>query len=110
VAPSKGLSVSTLEFTSQPDGNTLKMLFTRPGGDEVVPCISLHPRRRDDDPLALRREFQGLRHRLPSGGLRLTMPPDNGRNPCISVQPPSRGSVHETCNLSFRADPWTTQH
>ena len=39
VAPSKGLSVSTLDFTSQPDGNSIKVLFTRPEGDEVVPCI-----------------------------------------------------------------------
>ncbi|HJO23834.1 MAG: alpha/beta hydrolase fold domain-containing protein [Myxococcota bacterium] len=39
VSPSKGLAVSTLEFTSQPDGNTIKVLFTRPEGDEVVPCV-----------------------------------------------------------------------
>jgi acetyl esterase/lipase len=39
VAPSKGLNVSTLEFTSQPDGNTVKMQFVRPQTDEVVPCV-----------------------------------------------------------------------
>ena len=39
VAPSKGLDVSTLEFTSSPDGNTVKIQFIRPQTDEVLPCV-----------------------------------------------------------------------
>jgi acetyl esterase len=39
VAPSKGLQVSTLEFTSTPDDNTVKIQFVRPQNDEVLPCV-----------------------------------------------------------------------
>ena len=39
VAPSTGLDTSTLEFTSQPDGNTVKIQYIRPSGDEVLPCV-----------------------------------------------------------------------
>jgi acetyl esterase/lipase len=39
VAPSKGLNVSVLEFTSTPDGNTVKIQFVRPQNDDVVPCV-----------------------------------------------------------------------
>jgi len=39
VAPSAGLNISEHEFTSQPDGNTIKVRFVRPEGDEKVPCI-----------------------------------------------------------------------
>src|SRR5215475_3043007 len=39
IAPSKGLNVSTLEFTSTPDGNTVKLQFVRPQTDDVVPCV-----------------------------------------------------------------------
>src|SRR5262245_2050836 len=39
VAPSKGLDVSTLEFTSAPDGNTVKIRLIRPQTDEVLPCV-----------------------------------------------------------------------
>ena len=39
VAPSKGLEVSTLEFTSSPDGNTIKVQYIRPQTDEVLPCV-----------------------------------------------------------------------
>jgi acetyl esterase len=39
VAPSKGLSVSTVSFTSSPDGNTVKIQYIRPEGAEVLPCI-----------------------------------------------------------------------
>lgn len=39
VAPSAGLDISEHEFTSQPDGNTIKVRFVRPEGDEKVPCI-----------------------------------------------------------------------
>ena len=39
VAPSKGLHVTTLEFTSTPDGNTVKMQFVRLQSDEVLPCV-----------------------------------------------------------------------
>ncbi len=39
VAPSTGLSVETHEFTSSPDGNTIKIQYIRPSGDEVLPCV-----------------------------------------------------------------------
>ena len=39
VAPSKGLNVSTIEFTSTPDDNTVKIQFVRPQTDEIVPCV-----------------------------------------------------------------------
>ena len=39
IAPSKGLDVSTLEFTSSPDGNTVKVQFIRPQDDEVRPLV-----------------------------------------------------------------------
>ena len=39
VAPSDGLAISVLEFASAPDGNTVKIRFVRPAGDDVVPCV-----------------------------------------------------------------------
>jgi acetyl esterase/lipase len=39
VAPSGGLVVRTETFSSSPDGNTVKIQFIRPEGDEIVPCI-----------------------------------------------------------------------
>jgi acetyl esterase len=39
VAPSTGLDVSTIEFTSEPDGNTVKIQFIRPQTDEALPCV-----------------------------------------------------------------------
>jgi acetyl esterase len=39
IAPSKGLDVSTIEFTSSPDGNTVKLQFIRPQVDDVLPCV-----------------------------------------------------------------------
>ncbi len=39
VAPSAGLVVSVEEFTSQPDGNTVKLRITRPDSQDVVPCV-----------------------------------------------------------------------
>lgn len=39
VAPSTGLSISTHEFTSSPDGNAVKIQFIRPEGDDVLPCV-----------------------------------------------------------------------
>jgi len=39
VAPSKGLDVSTIELTSSPDGNTVKLQFIRPQSDDVLPCV-----------------------------------------------------------------------
>jgi acetyl esterase/lipase len=39
VAPTKGLDVSTLEFTSSPDGITVKVQFIRPQIDDVLPCV-----------------------------------------------------------------------
>lgn len=39
LAPSAGLDISEHEFTSQPDGNTVKIRFVRPQTDEPVPCV-----------------------------------------------------------------------
>lgn len=39
LAPSAGLRWETLEFTSIPDGNTVKLNWIRPEGDDVVPCV-----------------------------------------------------------------------
>ena len=39
VAPSAGLRISTHEFTSSPDGNSIKLQFIRPEGDERLPCV-----------------------------------------------------------------------
>ena len=38
-APSTGLVVHTLAITSQPDGNDINLLVTRPAGDECLPCV-----------------------------------------------------------------------
>lgn len=39
VAPSTGLTIETLSFTSDPDGNSVKIQYIRPEGDEVLPCV-----------------------------------------------------------------------
>ncbi len=39
IAPSAGLEISTREFTSSPDANTVKLQFIRPEGSEVLPCV-----------------------------------------------------------------------
>jgi acetyl esterase/lipase len=39
VAPSAGLDTSTIEITSQPDGNTVKIQLIRPQGDGALPCV-----------------------------------------------------------------------
>ena len=39
VAPSSGLAISTHEFTSAPDGNTIKVQFIRPESSEPLPCV-----------------------------------------------------------------------
>jgi len=39
VAPSTGLRVTTHEFTSSPDGNTIKIQFIRPEGEAPQPCV-----------------------------------------------------------------------
>ena len=39
VAPSKGLEISTHEFRSEPDGNTIKVQFIRPANAEILPCV-----------------------------------------------------------------------
>ena len=39
IAPSTGLDISTLEFTSSPDGNTVKIQFIRPQSSAPVPCV-----------------------------------------------------------------------
>ncbi|WP_445169250.1 alpha/beta hydrolase fold domain-containing protein [Mycolicibacterium sp. Dal123E01] len=39
VAPSAGLSIRTVTFTSAPDGNTVKIQYIRPDTDETLPCV-----------------------------------------------------------------------
>ncbi len=39
VAPSAGLDVSTVEFRSEPDGNTVKIQLIRPRADRPLPCV-----------------------------------------------------------------------
>ncbi len=39
VAPSDGLETSTVEFISQPDGNTIKLRLIRPQSTEPLPCV-----------------------------------------------------------------------
>jgi acetyl esterase len=39
VASSKGLSITTHDVVSAPDGNTIKIRFVRPDGAEPVPCV-----------------------------------------------------------------------
>jgi len=39
VAPSAGLDMSTHEFTSAPDDNTVKVQFIRPESQEPLPCV-----------------------------------------------------------------------
>ena len=39
VAPSKGLDVSTVEFTSSPDGNRVKIQLIRPQSEVQLPCV-----------------------------------------------------------------------
>jgi acetyl esterase/lipase len=38
-APSTGLDISTLEFTSSPDGNTCNIQFIRPQSEDPLPCV-----------------------------------------------------------------------
>ncbi len=39
VAPSKGLDISTVEFTSSPDGNQVKIQLIRPQSEVPLPCV-----------------------------------------------------------------------
>ena len=39
VAPSTGLTTTTSEFISQPDGNTIKLQVIRPESDVPLPCV-----------------------------------------------------------------------
>jgi acetyl esterase/lipase len=39
IAPSAGLEVTTHAFTSSPDGNTLKIQYTRPLSQSPLPCV-----------------------------------------------------------------------
>ena len=39
LAPLEGLDISTREFTSAPDGNTIKVSFMRPQVEGLVPCV-----------------------------------------------------------------------
>jgi acetyl esterase/lipase len=39
VAPSTGLTINTREFTSQPDGNTIKIQLIQPESSEPLPCV-----------------------------------------------------------------------
>jgi acetyl esterase len=39
VAPSAGLTISTREFTSEPDGNTIKIQLIQPESSQPLPCV-----------------------------------------------------------------------
>ena len=39
VAPSRGLTISTHEFVSSPDGNSIKLQFIRPESAKKLPCV-----------------------------------------------------------------------
>ena len=39
VASSAGLTLSVHEITSEPDGNTIKIRFVRPEGNDELPCV-----------------------------------------------------------------------
>lgn len=39
LAPLEGLDITTYDITSDPDGNTIKISFMRPEGDEPVPAV-----------------------------------------------------------------------
>ncbi|MBW2232152.1 MAG: alpha/beta hydrolase [Deltaproteobacteria bacterium] len=39
VAPSAGLTITTREFTSEPDGNTIKIQLIQPESAEPLPCV-----------------------------------------------------------------------
>ncbi|PCH46880.1 MAG: esterase [Pelagibacteraceae bacterium] len=39
IAPSTGLTISTREFTSEPDGNTIKLQLIQPESAEPLPCV-----------------------------------------------------------------------
>jgi len=39
IAPSAGLEISTQEFVSAPDGNTIKVQLIRPRSDTPLPCV-----------------------------------------------------------------------
>ncbi|MAE93058.1 MAG: esterase [Deltaproteobacteria bacterium] len=39
IAPSKGLAIKTHEFTSEPDGNSIKIQYIRPESSERLPCV-----------------------------------------------------------------------
>jgi acetyl esterase len=39
VVPSAGLEITTREFVSSPDGNTIRVQFIRPATEETLPCV-----------------------------------------------------------------------
>ena len=39
IAPSDGLVVSDLTYTSAPDGNSIKIQYIRPDNTDVLPCV-----------------------------------------------------------------------
>ncbi len=39
IAPSAGLTITTREFTSEPDGNTIKIQLIQPESAEPLPCV-----------------------------------------------------------------------
>jgi acetyl esterase len=39
IAPSAGLSITTHEFKSAPDGNTIQVQYIRPDDDQTLPCV-----------------------------------------------------------------------
>ena len=60
VAPTEGLTISTTQFVSQPDGNSVNLQITRPDTDEPLPCVYyIHGGGMAHDVL-LRRDVPGL--------------------------------------------------
>ncbi len=39
IAPTSGLTISTRQFTSQPDGNAIKIQLIRPEVEDLLPCV-----------------------------------------------------------------------
>src|SRR5262245_30128008 len=39
IAPSTGLTVTTHQVTSQPDGNSINIQFIRPQSTDALPCV-----------------------------------------------------------------------
>ena len=101
VASSAGLSITVHEFTSAPDGNTIKIRYVRPERRRAAPVRLLHPRRRHAERQRLRcavpdlgqgarrRGSRGRHGRLPQLRVTASSAPEvepfpAGLNDCVS--------------------------